>query len=106
MAGRGRGHEMTCLTISSLHVGYPEGSCIRKGKEKIEMSCSMLYISQLDHEGRFESDPSKTRTFPKDTPLALVAEVVLGDIRSRPELLNPSDGLRVGLWVCRAASRS
>jgi hypothetical protein len=54
--------------------------------------CVMLYISQLDHKGRFETDPAKTRTFPRDVPLALVVEAVLDDIRSRPELLNTNGG--------------
>jgi len=52
----------------------------------------MLYISRLDQKGRFETDPTRTRTFPKSMPLALIVEVVLDDIRSRPELLKINDG--------------
>lgn len=51
-----------------------------------------LYISRLDREGRFETDPAKTRTFPEDTPLSLLVDVVLDDIRSTPELLNANGG--------------
>jgi hypothetical protein len=46
-----------------------------------------LYVSRLDQRGRFETDPAKTRTFPKRTPLETIVEAVLDDIRSRPELL-------------------
>ena len=46
-----------------------------------------LYVSRLDHRGRFETDSAKTRTFPKRTPLETIVEAVFYDIRSRPELL-------------------
>lgn len=46
-----------------------------------------LYISRLDHKGRFEVDPAKTRTFAKETPLRTIVEAILEDVRSRPELL-------------------
>jgi hypothetical protein len=51
-----------------------------------------LYISRLDHQGRFEADPTKTRTFPTSTPLELIVEAVLDDVHSRPELLMANDG--------------
>ena len=46
-----------------------------------------LYISRLDRKGRFEVDPAKTRTFPKDTALRTLVDVILQDVHSRPELL-------------------
>jgi hypothetical protein len=46
-----------------------------------------LYVSRLDRQGRFETDPAKTRTFPKQTSLETIIEAVLDDVRSRPELL-------------------
>ena len=51
-----------------------------------------LYISRLDRKGRFEVDPAKTRTFPKETPLRTIVEAILEDIRSRPELLEMDSG--------------
>jgi hypothetical protein len=51
-----------------------------------------LYVSRLDHKGRFEVDPAKTRTFPKTTPLRIIVEVILDDVRSRPELLETDSG--------------
>lgn len=46
-----------------------------------------LYVSRLDRQGRFETDPAKTRTFPKRTSLETIVEAILDDVRSRPELL-------------------
>lgn len=46
-----------------------------------------LYVSRLDRQGRFETDPAKTRTFPKQTSLETIIEAILDDVRSRPELL-------------------
>lgn len=45
-----------------------------------------LYMSRLDKKGRFETDPGKTRTFSKETPLQTIVEVILADAQSRPEL--------------------
>jgi hypothetical protein len=45
-----------------------------------------LYISRLDRKGRFEVDPTKTRTFSKGTPLRTIVEAILEDAHSRPEL--------------------
>jgi hypothetical protein len=42
-------------------------------------------MSRLDKKGRWEIDPEKTRTFPPDTPLQDIIEVILEDIQSRPE---------------------
>ena len=43
-------------------------------------------MSRLDRQGRFESDPTKRRVLPKDTPLRDLVEIIMEDIRSRPEL--------------------
>ena len=50
-----------------------------------------LYMSRLDPKDRFETDPAKTRTLPKNVPLELIVEAVLDDVRSRPELLDSND---------------
>jgi hypothetical protein len=55
---------------------------IQWGKDDI-----ILYISRLDRKGRFEVDPAKTRTFPKDAALRTLADAILQDVHSRPELL-------------------
>lgn len=52
----------------------------------------ILYISRLDRKGRFEVDPAKTRTFPKQTRLRTIVETILEDVRSRPELLEMDSG--------------
>lgn len=44
-------------------------------------------MSMVDGKGRWQFDPEKTRIFPIDTNLQTVANVILEDIRSRPELL-------------------
>jgi hypothetical protein len=45
-----------------------------------------LYMSRLDKKGRFESDPGKTRAYPESVSLSTLAEVILEDAKSRPEL--------------------
>lgn len=47
-----------------------------------------LFASRLDRRGRFEVDPAKTLTFPKDALLSTIAEAILDDVRSRPDLLD------------------
>ena len=43
-------------------------------------------MSRLDRQGRFGDDLSKRRVLPKDTPLRELVEIIMEDIRSRPEL--------------------
>lgn len=45
-----------------------------------------LYISKLDQKGRFISDPIKTKTFPIETPVSQLVDVILADARSRKKL--------------------
>jgi hypothetical protein len=47
-----------------------------------------LYVSRLDHKGRFEVDPTKTNTFPRQTPIETIVGAILKDVRSRPELFD------------------
>jgi hypothetical protein len=47
----------------------------------------VLYMSQLDKKGRFVDDPGKRREFPSGTDIRTIAEVILEDVNSRPELL-------------------
>ena len=44
-------------------------------------------MSKVDSKGRWQFDPQKVRIFPIDTNLQSIANVILEDIRSRPELL-------------------
>lgn len=44
-------------------------------------------MSMVDSKGRWQFDPEKARIFPIDTSLQAIANVILEDIRSRPELL-------------------
>jgi hypothetical protein len=44
-------------------------------------------MSKLDNKGRWVYDVEKVRIFPSDTSLQVIVDVILGDIRSRPELL-------------------
>ena len=43
-------------------------------------------MSRLDKKGRWEYDPEKVRTLPPDTPLEKIVEIILEDIKTRPEL--------------------
>ena len=45
-----------------------------------------LFMSRLDRKGRFEADPSKTRTYPESASLSILAEVILEDAQGRSEL--------------------
>ena len=45
-----------------------------------------LYISRLDKKGRFETDPSKTKIYPENVSLSIIAETILEDAKRRPEL--------------------
>lgn len=44
-------------------------------------------MSYTDKKGRWQNDPEKVRLFSKDTSLEEVVEVILADVRSRPEVL-------------------
>lgn len=44
-------------------------------------------MSMVDNKGRWQFDPEKVCIFPIDTDLQTIANVILEDIRSRPELL-------------------
>jgi hypothetical protein len=44
-------------------------------------------MSRLDAKGRWEYDPQKKQTLPPDTPLATIVDIILEDIRSRPEVM-------------------
>jgi hypothetical protein len=43
-------------------------------------------MSRLDEEGRWESDPNKVRILLPDTPLEVVVEIILDDVKTRPEV--------------------
>lgn len=43
-------------------------------------------MSRLDKRGRWEYDPEKVQTLPPDTPLEKIVEIILEDIKTRPEL--------------------
>ena len=45
-----------------------------------------VFMSRLDRQGRFVDDPAKKRVLPKDTSLRELVEIIMEDIRSRPEL--------------------
>ena len=47
-------------------------------------------MSYRDKQGRWQNDPAKVRIFPPDTPLEDVIAVILADIRTRPEVLEPA----------------
>jgi len=51
---------------------------------------TILYMSRLDNQGRFEPDPNKTKTFPKDTEMRVIVEAILADANTRPELELPA----------------
>lgn len=43
-------------------------------------------MSRLDKKGRWEYDPNKVRTLPPDTPLEEIVEIILEDLKTRPEV--------------------
>jgi hypothetical protein len=43
-------------------------------------------MSYTDKKGRWQNDPEKVRVFPRDTPLEKIVEIIVEDIRSRPEV--------------------
>jgi hypothetical protein len=43
-------------------------------------------MSYTDKKGRWQNDPKKVRVLPEDTPLEEIAEIILEDIRARPEV--------------------
>ena len=46
-----------------------------------------LDMSYTDKKGRWQNDPKKARSFPRETPLITIVKVILEDIDSRPEIL-------------------
>jgi len=47
-------------------------------------------MSYRDKQGRWQNDPAKVRILPPDTPLEDIIGVILADIRTRPEALDPA----------------
>lgn len=43
-------------------------------------------MSRLDEKGRWEFDPNKVQILPRDTSLEVIVDLILRDIRRRPEL--------------------
>lgn len=48
-------------------------------------------MSRLDKKGRWENDPDKVRTLPLDTPVERIVEIILEDLKTRPEALKISN---------------
>ncbi len=48
-----------------------------------------VYISQLDKQGRAEFAQARKMSFAPDSPVQSIAEAIVEDILSRPELLEP-----------------
>jgi hypothetical protein len=47
-------------------------------------------MSFRDKQGRWQNDPAKVCILPSDTPLEDIIGVILADIRTRPEVLEPA----------------
>jgi len=47
----------------------------------------LIDMSRLDAQGRWEYDPQKKRSLPVDTPLQMIADIILQDVQSRPEVM-------------------
>ena len=71
-------------------VGVKTWNQLAKGGAEYSISWAenqiALYMYRLDKKGRFEPDPNKTKTFPKDTGLRGIVEAILADVNTRPEL--------------------
>ena len=72
-AARGRSWKELARTGASYTVGWTD--------KEIQVT-----MSRLDKKGRWEYDPDKMHTFPVDTPLQDIVDVILEDIQSRPEV--------------------